>query len=186
MPHTHHTECYPQLLVHTLHGNATHPRLLPMFVSNTAPVRFPPFRGMIDYPVYVTVKKFKLSNAVMQTLHYILPLRCRVALKRHCRCVRIAWLCIGRFIPKNNKNCNYRELRNRTTLYWQVFSIRFLQKKITGCPVCPFDSCPICISLRPRELLYRIHYILLAFSGGFRMFVACFTDKVILYWAIIG
>ena len=50
-----------------------------------------------------------------------------------------------------------------------------------GCPVCPFDSCPICISLRPSELLYRIHYILLAFSGGFRMFVACFTDNVTLY-----
>ena len=50
-----------------------------------------------------------------------------------------------------------------------------------GCPVCPFDSSHVCISLRPSELLYRIHYILLAFSGGFKMFVACFSAKVTLY-----
>jgi len=46
-----------------------------------------------------------------------------------------------------------------------------------GCPVCPFDSCPVCISLRPSELLYRRHYILIAFSGGFIMFVAHFSEK---------
>ena len=37
-----------------------------------------------------------------------------------------------------------------------------------GCPVCPFDSCHVCISLRPSELLYRIHYILLAFFRRFQ------------------
>jgi len=39
----------------------------------------------------------------------------------------------------------------------------------------------VCISLRPRELLYRLHCILLAFSVGFMMLVAYFSDKVTLY-----
>jgi len=49
-----------------------------------------------------------------------------------------------------------------------------------GCPVCRFDSCPVCISLRPSELLYCRHYILIAFSGGFMMFVAYFSKKITL------
>jgi len=38
-------------------------------------------------------------------------------------------------------------------------------------------GCPVCISLRPSELLYRRHYILIAFSAGFRIFVAHFSAK---------
>ena len=61
--------------------------------------------------------------------------------------------------------------------------------RLTASPVFP-DVIGLSLSRlykpAPSELLYRIHYILLAFSGGFRMFVACFSDKVTLYWVIIG
>jgi len=56
-------------------------------------------------------------------------------------------------------------------------SYNLLINACIGCPVCPFDSCPVCISLLPSELLYRRHYILIAFSAGFRMFVAYFSEK---------